>query len=792
MDHIYFDLPSSTTQQISPTSDLPTITNPVYLHGLYAVDQNSYKNAPWVALDGSQINGFSTGLRFDSNNSTLQALSLTGFGYATILSGNQNQLLGNYFGIRPDGSFGANQVAVGVFGSNNQIGSGFTQDRNFIAASQSVGISLSDPNAHSNRIFGNWIGLGPGGNSPEAQGNGVSIYGASNNYIGTNGDSLNDDAEGNVISGNSSGIELINAHNNRISGNRIGTTPDGSSRLQNISFGISIYYSHETIVGTNGDGTSDSFERNLISGNGYGGITINDSNQNRIAGNYIGTNTSGSESIPNYGNGVSIRGNSTGNTIGTDSSNDAWNESERNLISGNSASGIGLSSARVSNTVIAGNLIGVDVTGTQAISNSYGVYIYKAFGTRVGTDGDGNYDSLERNVVSGNSIGVVVYGDNPDVSNMEIAQDLVDGRILSTVYTAELAQADLFDTSGAAGGNWGIDLPIPGGGGENYAVKVTGTLQVATPGVYSFAAGSDDGTRLIIDGQDVAFFWGPRSFGVSYGEMNLSGEHTIEWISFEQGGAAGFELSVSPIAGNYSDITEANGWKVLGDPNPDSQIRLKPGTVLNATAYYATGPYRFNTSIAGNFLGTDINGNTSVPNTYGIFIYNSAEIEIGGPIASMRNMISGNSQSGIYAQGTYLLSIEGNSIGLDKDGQNPIGNGFFGLELLGANDTLIKNNIIGSNVRGLQIQSANNTVVVGNTIGLAADGITQRSNTQGGLVAVYSSGMQLGTDGDGIDDALEGNLISANGGPANVALIFVNDSVVAGNTIGSTKDYALV
>ncbi|MFM9063647.1 MAG: hypothetical protein ACKOOI_11545, partial [Pirellula sp.] len=235
LDHIYFDLPSSTTQQISPTSDLPTITNPVYLHGLYAVDQNSYKNAPWVALDGSQINGFSTGLRFDSNNSTLQALSLTGFGYATILSGNQNQLLGNYFGIRPDGSFGANQVAVGVFGSNNQIGSGFTQDRNFIAASQSVGISLSDPNAHSNRIFGNWIGLGPGGNSPEAQGNGVSIYGASNNYIGTNGDSLNDDAEGNVISGNSSGIELINAHNNRISGNRIGTTPDGSSRLQNIS-----------------------------------------------------------------------------------------------------------------------------------------------------------------------------------------------------------------------------------------------------------------------------------------------------------------------------------------------------------------------------------------------------------------------------------------------------------------------------------------------------------------------------------------------------------------------------
>ncbi|MFM7928077.1 MAG: hypothetical protein ACKO9Q_10230, partial [Pirellula sp.] len=36
LDHIYFDLPSSGTQQISPTSELPTITNPVYLHGLYA------------------------------------------------------------------------------------------------------------------------------------------------------------------------------------------------------------------------------------------------------------------------------------------------------------------------------------------------------------------------------------------------------------------------------------------------------------------------------------------------------------------------------------------------------------------------------------------------------------------------------------------------------------------------------------------------------------------------------------------------------------------------------------
>ena len=65
--------------------------------------------------------------------------------------------------------------------------------------------------------------------------------------------------------------------------------------------------------GSNTVGGTAAGARNLISGNANGGLRLSDSDNNLIAGNYIGTNAAGTNAISNA---VGVNTSSTGNTIG--------------------------------------------------------------------------------------------------------------------------------------------------------------------------------------------------------------------------------------------------------------------------------------------------------------------------------------------------------------------------------------------------------------------------------------------------------------------------------------------
>ena len=82
---------------------------------------------------------------------------------------------------------------------------------------------------------------------------------------------------------------------------------------------------------------------------------------------------------------------------GVDGSNNPNATDERNVING----GIVVSG----NTVIAGNYIGVNASGTAALSNAVvgggNPYTNSTAGARIGTNGDGIADAAERNVISG-------------------------------------------------------------------------------------------------------------------------------------------------------------------------------------------------------------------------------------------------------------------------------------------------------------------------------------------------------------------------------------------------------
>ena len=59
----------------------------------------------------------------------------------------------------------------------------------------------------------------------------MQLQGGTGNFIGTDGDGVDDATEGNLISGNTQvGVFLIDANNNRVAGNKIGTNFAGDRR----------------------------------------------------------------------------------------------------------------------------------------------------------------------------------------------------------------------------------------------------------------------------------------------------------------------------------------------------------------------------------------------------------------------------------------------------------------------------------------------------------------------------------------------------------------------------------
>ena len=148
--------------------------------------------------------------------------------------------------------------------------------------------------------------------------------GASGNLIGTNGDGINDAAERNVISGNAeAGVEINGqgTDGNVVAGNLIGTTVTGDVALAN---GVDSFWGGVVIfggasgnrIGTDGLSVDAAGQGNVISGNFGPGVVVDGSSDNVVAGNSIGTDATGSVSLPNQQGGIRIVDGSSDNTIG--------------------------------------------------------------------------------------------------------------------------------------------------------------------------------------------------------------------------------------------------------------------------------------------------------------------------------------------------------------------------------------------------------------------------------------------------------------------------------------------
>jgi CSLREA domain-containing protein len=236
----------------------------------------------------------------------------------------------------------------------------------------------------------------------------IGVADSHDNIIGVDGDGVTDNTtERNVIGDNVIGIQLDTAGSTWIAGNHIGVNPGGGNANPNV-YGIYVWEGRGNVIGTNADGVSDTAERNIISGNSGAdgiGIYLEHTSSTRIAGNYIGTNAAGDSALPNT-QGI-IVGYSPYTSIGVGGLKTS--SSQRNVISGNLISGVTIRDS--SSVVVAGNYIGTSANGNQALGNTVtGIsLIIKADFNRIGTNGDDNHDDLERNVISGNGVGIEIH-----------------------------------------------------------------------------------------------------------------------------------------------------------------------------------------------------------------------------------------------------------------------------------------------------------------------------------------------------------------------------------------------
>lgn len=344
---------------ITLTSGLPVITEIVTLTGSAMWDSTgTVSDRPGIRLNGASAGVNAIGLSLNTSNSKIKALTIDNFDASGISINDVNNIIGTDCDEVQD-----------------------ARERNVIINNGGAGIIL-DTAGDQNRIAGNYIGVSTDGSTDAGNdSNGITIAGDSND-IGYTSNKCTAAEQRNVISGNSADGIFITGDSNSVSGNYIGITASGDTALQNTESGIDIQGdSTLNILGTDGDGTTDAAEMNVISGNGEHGVTISEEaaddgaggpDENRIAGNIIGLSAALNSVLANGQHGIYtaadniIIGWCDSTVSATLCNNGGTQDTQANVLFTNATDSDGIHlGVRADALVMYGNYIGITAAGTD-------------------------------------------------------------------------------------------------------------------------------------------------------------------------------------------------------------------------------------------------------------------------------------------------------------------------------------------------------------------------------------------------------------------------------------------
>jgi hypothetical protein len=514
----------------------------------------------------------------------------------------------------------------------------------------------------------------------------------------------------------------VGGANNQVTGCYVGTNAGGTGAVPNGLNGISILQgASNNVIG----GTIPA-ARNLTSGNVGAGIIIGvASNDNVVQGNYIGTNAAGTAAIGNTSSGVIVNG-AKNNTIGGTALGAG------NLISGNRASGISIQTSGATGNQVQGNFIGTDVGGNSAIANStHGVSVTGVANNIIGGSTPGTRNLISGNTLNGINIGVGATGNQ------------VQGNFVGT---------NAAGNSSVPNRNVGIAI---GSSGNSVGGTSAGARNVISGNAFA-------GVRLITITATLNVVQG------NYVGTDATGTAALG------NGANGIVILLGASRNQIGGTAPGAGNVASG--NGGSGIACSGGSGVGSS----------NNTIQGNFCGTNASGTAAIPNhTSGIQLsLGASDNLVGGTFPGARNIASGNLGYGVAIDdfpeeeggphlGTARNTVQGNFIGTDVSGTQPIGNQLGVIISGGASDNLIggtdprAGNVIAFNT-GFTIDDGNGGSITIPGIGISITNDELTMGDSGGGTSVrnrISQNSIFSNNGLGIDLSNLANAIDSTQGP---------------------------
>jgi len=738
------------------------------------------------------------------------------------------QIKGNYIGLASDLSYiTSNGQISGIYTQSTctsvTIGGANTGEGNIITGNIDYGIYFNQ--GGSNNVYGNTIGTIPGATTSFAsnQSNGIYLNSSSNNIIGGSSD-----GHRNVISdiktSINAAVHLVGAActGNSIMGNYIGPATDGltyiTSHVQTFGISLTTGASYNTIGGTNpGEG-------NVLSGNNSYGLAIGTScTNNYVYGNIIGLQKNGLISIGTSTQqiGINLGGGASGNIIGGSTA------AYRNIIAGNYKTGAAAHlndgiyiAGTASGNFIRGNYIGVGSDGTTVPSpnQKHGIYFFGG-GSNAGAGNIiGGTNAGEGNVISGNGIdgstnGWGVYQNSPTGNasfygnNIGLAADgtsLVTGNRYQR-FGIYFANGSVNNTVGGTGngkntisGNNGCGLYITGGSTTVTTIKGN-YIGIGTNGT-SFITGNSQDTGVYISASAPIHTIG----GTATGEGNVISGNSVYGVFLDRASnnIYGNVIGAKPSVATTLDATNNQAYGIYTNSVATTVIGGTASGYRNIisdntnSGIYLTGASASSTVIKGNYIGTATNGTSFITGNsqdYGIYTFtNVVSLTVGGTNANEGNVISGNTNSGLYFSITGSHKIYQNIIGAAASGTTSLGssNQLYGINFnrsssntIGGTSSLYRNIISDNTTAGLYVLDSRLNNIKGNYIGIATDGasnITSSSQNYGVYITGVSYQNNIGGTAAGELDVISGNY---DGTTTSGAGVFTNSARTEGNTI---------
>ncbi len=508
------------------TTALPSITDAVLID---ATTQPGYTGRPLISLVGANAGATASGLTLSagSDGSTVRGLVINGFG----------------------------RHGISLVGTSNIT------------------------------VQGNYIGTNAAGTAATANlSHGISVVNSTAVHIG--GTTA---AERNVISGNRlDGIYVAGASTSNvlIEGNYVGTNASGTAAIGNVAFGIYITGgAHDNLVGGTTPGS-----RNIVSGTvNFSGISIDGGTANRVEGNYVGTDVTGTLALGNSV-GIELKGAATNNILGGTA------PGAGNLVSGNRDAGFQIWNAGTTGNLVQGNVVGLNAAGTAALAN--------------GNQGITLFDNASGNTLGGSAAGAgnVISGNGSTGVNLGSAGNTVQGNLIGTnvAGTAVIGNngSGIHDATGniIGGSTPGAGNVVAGSNAAGAGIRIASAAASTVRGnfVGTNAAGAvlgnsgygirvDSGSNHIIGGTasgdgNVVAHNAQGGVGVAQGANRVS----IQRNSIYGNAGAGIDLGLNGVTLNngFQDPSSANN-------NIDSPVFASAtlsGTALSVSGYVGSAP----------------------------------------------------------------------------------------------------------------------------------------------------------------------------------------------------------